>query len=53
MYREALELQPPPHPDRSTSLKNLGNALWERYQRTKIVADIDEAISINREVLEL
>jgi hypothetical protein len=53
MCREALELCPPPHPDRSTSLNNLGNALWSRHQQTRIIADIDEATSLYREALKL
>ena len=31
LYREAVEFQPSPHPDRSMSLNNLSNALQDLY----------------------
>ncbi|KAJ2934095.1 hypothetical protein H1R20_g3008, partial [Candolleomyces eurysporus] len=39
LNREALKLRSFPHPDRSLSLNNLGNALRDRYQRTTTAAD--------------
>ncbi|KAJ2925972.1 hypothetical protein H1R20_g11119, partial [Candolleomyces eurysporus] len=53
LHREALELQPSPHPNRSSSLYNLGNALLDRHRRTGNIADLEEAISLHREALEL
>ncbi|KAJ2934087.1 hypothetical protein H1R20_g3007, partial [Candolleomyces eurysporus] len=53
LNREALELRPFPHSDRSLSLNNLSSALQDRYQLTRTVADLEEAISLQREALEL
>jgi tetratricopeptide (TPR) repeat protein len=53
LHREALELRPSPHPDRSQSLSNLGNALGDRYNYTGAATDLEEAILLLREALEL
>ncbi|RXW23892.1 hypothetical protein EST38_g1943 [Candolleomyces aberdarensis] len=53
LAREALEFRPFPHPDRSISLNNLGNALLDLYQLTETMADAEEVISVYREALEL
>ena len=51
LYRQALELQPPPHPNRSSSLSNLASVLRIRFEHEGHRIDLDEAISLNREVL--
>ncbi|KAF8431491.1 CHAT domain-containing protein [Boletus edulis BED1] len=51
--REALELCPQGHPDRSTSLIDLGVCLSTRYKQLGEMADLDEAIVLGREALEL
>ena len=48
-----LELLPAPHPDRSSPLNNLANALRTRFDQSGQREDLDEAISFHREVLEL
>ncbi|RXW12880.1 hypothetical protein EST38_g12975 [Candolleomyces aberdarensis] len=53
LHRQAVELQPFSHPDRSFSLGNLGTALLARHRRTGTMADLEEAISLLREALEL
>jgi tetratricopeptide (TPR) repeat protein len=53
LHREALELRPSPHPCRSHSLNNLGNALLDHYRGTDIMVDLEESISLHREALEL
>ncbi|KAF8429868.1 CHAT domain-containing protein [Boletus edulis BED1] len=51
--REALELRPQGHPDRSTSLNNLAVDLSTRYNQLGAMADLDAAIVLDREALEL
>jgi hypothetical protein len=53
LHREALQLQPSPHPERSLSLSNLAISLGNLYQRTRGIADLEEAILLDREGLEL
>ncbi|KAJ2930645.1 hypothetical protein H1R20_g6447, partial [Candolleomyces eurysporus] len=53
LHREALQLRPSPHPDRSFSLDNLGHALLDRHWLTGTMADLEEAISVYRKALEL
>jgi tetratricopeptide (TPR) repeat protein len=53
LHREALELRPSTHPDRSDSLNNLSNALLDRHRCTRVMADLEEAISLDREALKL
>ncbi|KAF8132951.1 TPR-like protein [Boletus edulis] len=51
--REALELCPQGHPDRSMSLNNLAIRLWTHYNQLGAMVDLDEAIVLDREALEL
>jgi hypothetical protein len=53
LYREALMLQSIPHPKRSMSLNNLGNALDMRFMQTGVIEDLDKAITLHREALAL
>ncbi|KAF7358090.1 CHAT domain-containing protein [Mycena venus] len=53
LYREALSVCPPPHPDRAPLLSNLAASLLERFQQRGDGADIDEAIQLYREALPL
>ncbi|KAF8431636.1 CHAT domain-containing protein [Boletus edulis BED1] len=51
--REALELCPQGHPDRSMPLNNLAVHLSTRYNQLGAMADLDDAIVLDREALEL
>jgi tetratricopeptide (TPR) repeat protein len=51
--REALDLRPQGHPDRSMSLNNLAAHLSSRYQPLGAMEDLDEAIVLDRETLDL
>ena len=53
LLRQALELRPPPHPDRSSSLNNLALALSACFDKGGQQSDINEAISLHRQALEL
>ncbi|KAF8191206.1 tetratricopeptide repeat-containing protein [Pholiota molesta] len=57
VFRHALQLvlllRPAPHPDRSQSLNNLGNALQTRFEQQGAQSDLDEAISLHQEALLL
>ena len=54
LHREALELRPQAHPDRSSSLNSrLASCLWTRYQQLGAVADLEEAIVLAREAVDL
>ncbi|EPT05822.1 hypothetical protein FOMPIDRAFT_1045122 [Fomitopsis schrenkii] len=53
LHREALELRPTGHPDRSSSLNNLAIALQTRFKQLGDRADLDSAITLHREALEL
>jgi hypothetical protein len=54
MYcREALTLCPPGHPDRSSTLNNLSNAVRARYEQSGMMKDIENMISYHREALTL
>ena len=53
MHRETLSLRPTPHPDRSSSLTNLGLGLLDRFRRTGLIADLEEALLMHRESLSL
>ncbi|KDR83264.1 hypothetical protein GALMADRAFT_89121 [Galerina marginata CBS 339.88] len=46
-------LEPAPHPDRSSSLYNLANALKTRFEQRGAANDLDEAISLHQEALVL
>jgi len=50
-HREALNLRPHGHPDRSSSLNNLANALSTRFEQLGGMKDSDEAIGCHREAL--
>ncbi|KAJ7927660.1 CHAT domain-containing protein [Mycena leptocephala] len=52
-HREALELRPGSHPNRSSSLNNLASALSMRFEQTGQLADLEESIGFHREALEL
>jgi tetratricopeptide (TPR) repeat protein len=53
LHREALALQPAPHPDRFTSLNNLAVALRSQRDGGIQVGTLHEAISLHREALAL
>lgn len=53
MDRDALELRPPGHPDRSSCLSNLADHLSDRFGRTGDLSEIEEAIQLDREALKL
>ncbi|KAJ2925886.1 hypothetical protein H1R20_g11208, partial [Candolleomyces eurysporus] len=52
-YRRALELRPAPHPDRSQTLNNLGDALWSLYGCNGDISALNESISHHRDALAL
>ena len=59
-HREALTLYPigcsteiSLQPDRSTSLRNLANAIFTRYEQSGSMEDLEEVITYNREALTL
>jgi CHAT domain-containing protein len=51
--REALNLRPPGHSDRSLSLSNLAVRLSTRFDQLRATEDLDEAIVLDREALDL
>ncbi|KAN0080155.1 CHAT domain containing protein [Tylopilus felleus] len=53
LYREALELCPQGHPDRSFPLNNLASCLSTCYDQLGAAADLEEVIVLNREALDL
>ena len=53
LHRDALDLRPAPHPDRSMSLSNLANASHTRFNQSGQHDDLDEEISFHRDALEL
>ncbi|KAF8508157.1 hypothetical protein JB92DRAFT_2733340 [Gautieria morchelliformis] len=53
LHREALELRPAPHPDRSSSLNNIAAALSTRFRQSGRQGDLEAAILLHREALEL
>ena len=53
MSSEALELRPQGHPNRSSPLNSLASCLLTRYKQLGAVADLEEAIVLNRKALEL
>jgi tetratricopeptide (TPR) repeat protein len=50
-HREALALRPHGHPDRSSSLNNLANAVSTRFEQLGRMEDLEEAITCHREAL--
>ncbi|THH12052.1 hypothetical protein EW146_g7830 [Bondarzewia mesenterica] len=53
LHREVLQLRPSPHPHRSESLIQLADALNARFDQTRSKLDLDEAITLYHEVLNL
>ncbi|KAH8105748.1 CHAT domain-containing protein [Phellopilus nigrolimitatus] len=51
--RDALDLCPPGHPDRSASLYDLANAVFTRFEQSGRMDDLEESIVLNRDALEL
>ena len=51
--REALNLFPQGHHDRSTSLSNIADHLSSQYKQLGAMEDLDEAIGLVREALDL
>jgi CHAT domain-containing protein len=52
-HRAALTLRPPGHPDCSTSLNNLANAVLTRYHRSGRTKDLNEGVTYQRQALSL
>jgi len=52
-HREALTLCAPGHPDRSSSLNNLGIAVCTRYRQLGRIEDLEDEITYHREALVL
>ena len=50
--RAAVEATPVGHPDRARWLSNLGRALRLRFERTGMLPDLDEAVTIGRAAAE-
>ncbi len=50
--RQALSLEPSPHPDRPLTLNKLGAALKTQYDVSSDISDLEEAIGHHRECLE-
>jgi hypothetical protein len=53
LEREALDLRPEGHPDRSVYCGNLAASLTSRYEHTGEFGLLDEAIDLEREALDL
>ena len=53
VHRAALALRPPGHSHRSSSLGNLANSLWDRFNQQGVLSDLDEAIDLHRAALAL
>jgi len=53
LFRQAIKLQAPTHPHRSSSLSGLAKALGIRFERNGDRVDLDDAISLNKQSLEL
>jgi len=51
--RETLTLCPPGHPDHSSSLNDLANALFTRFQQSGRMEDLEDAIIYYRQALTL
>ncbi|KID95310.1 TPR Domain containing protein, partial [Metarhizium majus ARSEF 297] len=49
----AVDLMPVDHPDQAAYLNNLGNKLEGRYERTGVIADLEEAIRVARQAVDL
>ena len=53
LMREALDLRPQRHPDRSISLNNLADCLSSRYNQLGAMQVLEEAVVLDREALDL
>ncbi|KAH8103699.1 CHAT domain-containing protein [Phellopilus nigrolimitatus] len=53
LHRDALELRPPGHPDRSVSLSNLVKAMRTRFEQTGRMEDLEKCIALYRGALDL
>ena len=53
LAREALGLRPKGNPNHSLSLNNLADALSTRYRQFGLIQDLNEAIVLHREALDL
>ena len=51
--REVVSFYPQGHPERSISLNNLAIHLATRYNQLRTIRDLDEAIVLGREALNL
>ena len=52
-YQSGLDLCPPGHPGRASSLSNLANALQTRFDQFGNLSDLNEAIFNHRGTLDL
>lgn len=52
-FRQALLLQPDPHPDRAESLDNIASALWSCFRQNGNIDILGEVISCSRKALTL
>ena len=53
LHRQALTLRARGHPDRSSSLNNLANAMTTRFAQLGGMNDLEEAITFHRQALAL
>ncbi|KAH8111533.1 TPR-like protein [Phellopilus nigrolimitatus] len=53
LFRDALEIHSPGHPDHSSSMNNLAVAVSTRFEQTGRMEDLEEAIVLHRDALEL
>lgn len=53
LQEQALQLQSPDHPNRSSSLDNLSMALHERYKQSGNILDLNQAIILAEQGLKL
>ena len=51
LYRDALDLRPAGHPDRSASLNDFASSLQMRFRQSGERGDLDKAISLHRDAL--
>jgi tetratricopeptide (TPR) repeat protein len=52
-HKEALNMRPPGHPDRSFSLCSIGIALSTRYEQLGDMKDLEKAIASHQQALDL
>lgn len=51
LHRSVLELHPSEHPERSSLLCGLAHCFMSRYKNQRVVADLEEVVTLGREVL--